>query len=178
MIPLTVIGGYLGAGKTTFINKMLTETSGQRIAVLVNDFGDLNIDVDLIADHDGETYELTNGCICCAIGDDLDETLRGITGSANPPDAVVIEASGVAEPDRVATYGGAWNGLELAKTIVVVDVETITQLASDKFVGGLVMRQIAAADSIHLSKLDLVDDQRLAHVTNWLADKTPRSVGA
>ena len=168
MIPLTVVGGYLGAGKTTLINKMLCEANGQRLAVVVNDFGDLNIDVDLIQSHDGKTYELTNGCICCSIGDDLQATLMAITGVSDPPDAVVIEASGVAEPSRVGTYGGAWNGLQPPKTVVVVDVETIRDLAKDRFVGGLAVRQIAAADEIVLSKRDLVSESKFEEVKRWV----------
>ena len=78
MIPLTVIGGYLGAGKTTLINQLLTGERGRRLGVLVNDFGDINIDVDLIAQHDGETLALTNGCVCCNIRDDLGAALESL----------------------------------------------------------------------------------------------------
>ena len=105
-IPVTVIGGYLGSGKTTLLNQVLRQTSqmdsGPRIAVLVNDFGDIGIDGDLIAAADGDTITLTNGCVCCRIGSDLMTALWSVRDRANPPGHVIIEASGIAEdPERL-----------------------------------------------------------------------------
>ena len=104
-LPLTVIGGFLGAGKTTLLNRWLREANGQRLAVLVNDFGALNIDAELIAANTGETIALSNGCVCCQIGDDLSGALIRVLESADRFDAVVIEASGVSDPWRIAQLG-------------------------------------------------------------------------
>ncbi|HBM56866.1 MAG TPA: cobalamin biosynthesis protein P47K, partial [Acidimicrobiaceae bacterium] len=103
---MVVLGGWLGAGKTTLLNRLLRAASdGERIAVVVNDVGEVCLDAELVAARDGDTVELTNGCVCCSIGDSLGVTLRDLVLSDRPPDRLVIEASGVAEPDRVAAYG-------------------------------------------------------------------------
>ena len=99
---MTIIGGYLGAGKTTVINRLLSQEHGQRLAILVNDFGALNIDAELIDYHEGNTYGLSNGCVCCSITDDLGTTLAKVTNTDNPPDQVILETSGVAEPAKLA----------------------------------------------------------------------------
>ena len=168
MIPLSVIGGYLGAGKTTFLNRLLAGDHGLRLAVLVNDFGEVNIDASLIASHDGDTYTLTNGCICCSIGDDLSGTLLDIARSENPPDEVVIEASGVADATRFATYSGEWIGFGLRGVVVVADAETIRTKAADKYVGDLVVQQLLGADLIILNKIDLVGETIVDDIERWL----------
>ena len=100
-VPFTVIGGFLGAGKTTLLNHVLTQSTGIRCAVLVNDFGDLNIDKSLVSSHDGQTISLTNGCICCNISNDFNQTLISLLKRIDEFDQVVVEASGVSEPDRI-----------------------------------------------------------------------------
>ena len=108
-IPMTIIGGYLGAGKTTIINRLLSQKHGQRLAILVNDFGALNIDAELIDYHEGDTYGLSNGCVCCSITDDLGTTLAKVTDTNNPPDQIILETSGVAEPAKLVRYRiGLW----------------------------------------------------------------------
>ncbi len=168
MIPLTIIGGYLGAGKTTLINRLLAGDHGLRLAVLVNDFGEVNIDAGLIATDDGDTYTLTNGCICCSFGDDLSGTLIDIARSDNPPDEVFIEASGVADATRFATYSGEWIGFDLRGVLVLADIETIQKKATDKYVGDLVVQQLKGADLIVLNKTDLVAAEQLDNVRAWL----------
>lgn len=155
-IPLTIIGGYLGAGKTTLLNMLLRGNHGKRLAVIVNDFGSINIDAELIANRDGETLSLTNGCICCSMTDDLATTLIALSDRETPPDHILIETSGVAEPQKIATYADALPAFQLQAVVVVVDAETIRKRSKDKFVGGLVTRQIASADLIVMSKLDLL----------------------
>lgn len=105
-LPFTVIGGFLGAGKTTLLNHWLRHADGQRLAVLVNDFGALNIDAGLIKAHSGDTIALTNGCVCCQIGDDLSMALIGVLQQRERFDAVVVEASGVSDPG--ASPNWAW----------------------------------------------------------------------
>ena len=167
-IPMTIIGGYLGAGKTTVINRLLSRDQSQRLAVLVNDFGALNIDVELIDYQQGNTYGLSNGCVCCSITDDLGTTLAEVTSADNPPDQIILETSGVAEPAKLAVYCDGWPGVTLQSIFIIVDAETIKTRSRDKFVGGLVRRQLLAADLVILNKLDLIDAARLADLRVWL----------
>ena len=101
-IPFTVIGGFLGAGKTTLLNRLLRGATGRRFAVMVNDFGALDIDGRLVAEHAGETIALANGCLCCTIGDSLVTTLLALLERSERFDHIVVEASGVADPGRIA----------------------------------------------------------------------------
>ena len=172
-IPVTIVGGYLGAGKTSLINHVLTSDHGLRVAVLVNDFGAVNIDASLIADAAENTISLTNGCVCCAIQDDLGEALTAQTARASPPDHILIETSGVAEPARILTYASAWPGVRLDAIVTLVDVETICARAEDKFVGRVVRRQLAAADYLILNKLDLVPGEAARDVSEWLRGQAP-----
>ena len=167
-IPVTVIGGYLGAGKTTCVNNLLAADHGLRLAVLVNDFGAVNIDAGLIAAHDGDTVALTNGCVCCAIADDLGAALEAQTERQSPPDRIVVEASGVADPARVMRLAGNWPGCRPAGTAVLADAATIRERGRDKFVGGLVVQQMQAADLLALNKLDLLALPEAAQVRAWV----------
>ena len=173
MIPVTVIGGYLGAGKTTLINRLLRGGHGLRLAVLVNDFGAINIDAELIASHDGDTISLANGCVCCTITDALGDALDKVCEGLPKPEQIVIEASGIADPAKIAIYGRGWPGLRLDAVVTLVDGETIRARAHDKFVGNLVGRQVAAADVVILSKVDLLDDQSRQLARNWIAETAP-----
>ena len=170
-IPVTVIGGYLGAGKTTCLNRLLAADHGLRLAVLVNDFGSVNIDASLIARHEGETIALTNGCVCCAIADDLGAALQAQVARQpppdRPPDHIVIEASGVADPARVMQLAGNWPGCRPAGTAVLFDAATIRVRAADKFVGRLVVQQMQAARLLVLNKLDLLPCGEGAQVRAW-----------
>lgn len=170
-IDVTVIGGYLGAGKTTLVNHVL-RTATERIAVLVNDFGDVNIDLELIADHDGATISLTNGCICCSLVDGFAAALANVRAAEPAPDRLVIEASGVADPASVAAYGHA-PGLRLDATIVVVDAETVRERARDAYVGDTVIAQLRSADIIVLNKLDLVASEAAGATRSWLMERAP-----
>lgn len=169
-IPLTVIGGFLGSGKTTLINSLLQAAGGRRLAVLVNDFGDINIDAELIIAHDGRTIQLSNGCICCTIGDSLSRSLMEIAGLEDPPENVVIEASGVADPGRIAQIGLAGGAFSLQAVCVLADAANLPAHAEDRYMGDTVIHQLKRADFIVLNKRDLVDAAELTQLYARLAD--------
>ncbi len=165
-IPFTVIGGFLGAGKTTLLNRLLAATPGRRFAVLVNDFGALDIDGRLVARHGGDTIALANGCLCCTIGDSLVQTLVDLLDRGSAIDHIVVEASGVADPGRIADLGVLDSRLRRDGVVVVVDAETVRARASDRRLGDTVLRQLRAADLMVLNKTDLADD--LPSLRDWL----------
>jgi G3E family GTPase len=166
-IPFTVIGGFLGAGKTTLLNRLLAGTAGQKFAVLVNDFGALDIDGKLIARHGGDTIALANGCVCCTIGDSLVETVLKLLERPEKVDHIVVEASGVADPGRIADLGVLDERLSRDGVVVVADAAHVRERAADRRVGDTVRRQLEAADLIVLNKVDLADD--LAVLRCWLS---------
>lgn len=154
-VPLTVIGGFLGAGKTSLINHWLHQARGLRCAVLVNDFGALNIDAALIDHRAGDTIALSNGCVCCQIGDDLSQALVRVLDTVPAFDAVLVEASGVSDPWRIAQMGRADPGLRLDGVVVLVDASTAQAQADDPLLADTLARQWRAADLIVLNQCDL-----------------------
>lgn len=170
--PLTVIGGYLGAGKTTLLNHLLGNNDGLRIAVLVNDFGDLNIDADLIESTDGETIALTNGCACCTLADGLTDAIAALRERTDDFDHIVIESSGVADPLKIGQIAAAF-GFPLVGVAVVVDAEMVRTQSTDKYVGDTVLRQLGSADLLIVNKSDLVAPGELESLQAWLADTVP-----
>ncbi|QOL81121.1 CobW family GTP-binding protein [Pseudooceanicola spongiae] len=169
-IPVTVLSGYLGSGKTTILNRALAGDHGVRLAVLVNDFGPVNIDAALIRASGERVVELSNGCVCCSIGDDLGETLSAIAAWEDPPERLILEASGVADPRRIAMAAGHWPGFTLDAVLVAVDAETVQARARDKFVGSLITAQLRSADLLVLTKGDLVGAGHPAQVRDWLGE--------
>jgi G3E family GTPase len=174
-VPLTVIGGYLGAGKTTLLNRLLADPASPRLAVIVNDFGALNIDESLIASRDGSAVSLTNGCVCCSLSDALADGLGELLNRSPRPEHIVLEASGIAEPRKVAQYGLLAQGIRLAAVVTVADAETVDVQAGDKFVGPLVKNQLREGDLLVLSKTDLVSENRLCQVRNWINGIAPHA---
>lgn len=156
--PVIIVSGYLGAGKTTFINRILSRgTPG--VWVLVNDFGAVNVDASLIRNTHGTTMELTNGCICCAFDDDLPAMLR--TAAAASPTMVVIETSGVADPGSLVPHT-LTPGFRPGGTVVVADGIETERLVIDRLVGRTVARQLAAADLVLVTKTPVTDGIRTA----------------
>jgi G3E family GTPase len=174
MIPFTVIGGFLGAGKTTLLNRLLAGATGRRFAVLVNDFGALDIDGRLVAAHGGDTVSLANGCLCCSIGDSLTETVLKLLETPERFDHIVVEASGVADPARIADLAVLESRLIRDGVIVVVDGWDVRARALDRRVGDTIVRQIKAADLLVLNKVDIAED--IAGTRAWLAQQTPAPV--
>jgi G3E family GTPase len=172
-LPVVVIGGYLGAGKTTLLNHLLHQAAGRRIAVLVNDFGEVNIDADLIVGAEAGVLSLAGGCLCCSFGDDLVGTLNGLHRRSPPPDLVLIELSGVALPAAVVRSARLAAGVEVVGTLVVADAADIRRQAGDRYVGDTVLQQLRDADWLLLNKPDLVDAATLEALQSWLAGDHP-----
>ena len=173
-IPFTVIGGFLGAGKTTLLNRLLAGAANRRLGVLVNDFGALDIDSQLVAEHGGDTMALANGCLCCTIGDSLVTTLLALLGRPERLDHIVVEASGVADPGRIADLAVLEPRLARDGVVVVVDGGDVRQRASDRRVGDTVLRQLKAADLLVLNKVDLAEDP--SALRTWLAKQSTAPV--
>ena len=161
-LPLTVIGGFLGAGKTTLLNRLLSGDHGLRIAVLVNDFGRINIDASLIRSRTEDTISLANGCACCTIAGDLTKTLITLAAREDPPEAIVLEASGLADPVGIAQIALANPALRLDGILAVVDAEAALRWAADPACAPTFAAQVATADLVVLNKADLVDADALA----------------
>ncbi|WMS40770.1 GTP-binding protein [Acuticoccus sp. MNP-M23] len=162
-MPVTIIGGFLGAGKTSLLNHILTTATDRRIAVLVNDFGAINIDAKLIVAIEGETVSLANGCVCCTIRDDLLSEVFKLLESAEPPEHIVIETSGVSKPVAVVeTFSNpAVLGLvDVVGLITLLDAELAA--SEDAAYGTLAYDQIATADLVVINKADLVSPPALA----------------
>ncbi len=152
-LPLTVISGYLGAGKTTLINRILADPKGLRLMVMVNDFGAINIDQSLIAARDEDVIALTNGCVCCTMGADLFMALGDALDRRPRPDHLIIEASGIADPKSIANTAIAEPDLRYAGIVTLVDALNIDTLITDRLVGPQVRQQIAAADLVVQTKV-------------------------
>jgi len=172
-VAVTVIGGYLGAGKTTLVNHLLRAADGLRLAVLVNDFGALPIDRDLIVGSDGDTLEISGGCICCSYGSDLMEALLELPRRRPGIDRVLIETSGVALPGMVASAVGLLQDYALDGTVVLADAETVRRQAADAYIGDTITRQLAAADLVILNRCDLVSDAVRDETVQWVEAEAP-----
>jgi len=170
-VPLTLLGGYLGSGKTTLVNALLRDAS-RRIAVLVNDFGAVNIDADLIRRRGATTLELANGCVCCSLVDGMASAMVALAGLDPRPEYAVVELSGVADPSAMATWG-RYPGFTPGGVLVCADAETVRTRAADKFVGDTVTHQLATADLLLLTKTDLTGERQAESVRAWLSRTAP-----
>ncbi|MBU6500173.1 MAG: GTP-binding protein, partial [Rhodospirillales bacterium] len=147
LLPLTVIGGFLGAGKTTLVNHLLARAT-RRIGVLVNDFGAVNIDAALIAARDGDMISLANGCVCCSLGEDFGASLNRLAARVPAPEQIIVEASGVSDPWAIAQLALIEPGFTLEPLVVVVDAEAVAGQLADRWVADTVARQLAAAEVV------------------------------
>lgn len=161
-IPLTVVGGFLGAGKTTSLNHVLV-SGRRRAAVLVNDFGPVDIDAGLLAQRADKVIRLANGCVCCSMASGLDDALARVLALDPAPDWIVIEASGVSDPGRIAQVGLSDPLLQLEAVVVLVDASGIRDRLADPLLADTAQRQLRAADLLVLNKTDLLPALR-----DWL----------
>ncbi|HMA50065.1 MAG TPA: GTP-binding protein [Magnetospirillaceae bacterium] len=173
-IPVVILTGSLGAGKTTLLNRILSEAHGHRYAVMVNEFGEIGIDHDLIEAGDEELVEMSNGCLCCTVRGDLIRALYGLLGRADAFDTVLIETSGLAEPAPVLQSllvdPYLRERTEIASVITLADAAHVERRLADSVEA---VEQIAFADQILLNKTDLADEQTLTRIEARLRALNP-----
>ena len=164
-IPVTVLTGYLGAGKTTLLNRILTENHGKRYAVIVNEFGEIGIDNDLIVESDEEVFEMNNGCVCCTVRGDLIRVVEGLVKRPGGFDGILVETTGLADPVPVAQTFFMDDDVraraKLDAVVTVADAKHLTESLADS---PEAQEQIGFADVILLNKTDLVGPDELAAV--------------
>ncbi|QBR71516.1 cobalamin biosynthesis protein CobW [Beijerinckiaceae bacterium] len=164
-IPVTVLTGYLGAGKTTLLNRILTEDHGQKFAVIVNEFGEIGIDNDLVIGADEEVFEMNNGCICCTVRGDLIRIIEGLLKRKGKFDAILVETTGLADPAPVAqTFFVDQEVRDAARLDAVVTVADAKWLAERLKDAPEAKNQIAFADVIILNKVDLASEDEVAEI--------------
>ena len=169
-VPITFLGGYLGAGKTTLLNRLLERTE-RRIAVMVNDVGEVNVDAALIKKRSSNSIELTGGCVCCSLADGFGAAFDGLRARPEPPDHVVIELSGLAEPERLRPWGRS-AGFRLDGVIVLVDLDGIEELRASPGRGAAIDGQIRSADLVIGTKADLLTTEVVAERLELLSSLT------
>ena len=164
-IPVTVLTGYLGAGKTTLLNRILSEPHGKKYAVIVNEFGEIGIDNDLIVNSDEEIFEMNNGCVCCTVRGDLIRIIEGLVRRKGKFDAIIVETTGLADPAPVAqTFFMDENVGQKTKLDAVVTVADAKWLKDRLKDAPEAKNQIAFADVILVNKTDLVSEPDLQEI--------------
>ena len=173
-IPVTVLTGYLGSGKTTLLNRILTETHGKQFAVIVNEFGEIGIDNDLIVDADEEILEMNNGCICCTVRGDLIRIIAGLMRRSRGFDGVIIETTGLADPAPVAqTFFVDEDVRRRTKLDAIVTVTDAKHVLEQIDRAPEAQEQLAFADLVLVNKVDLVDAGSLASVERRIRNINP-----
>jgi G3E family GTPase len=172
-VPITILTGFLGAGKTTLLNRILTGNHGLRVGVLVNDFGAINIDAELVVGVDNNMISLANGCVCCEIRDDLVEAVVALLARPEAIEYILLEASGVADPAGIfVTFNdpNLRDRIRLDSVSCVVDAEQVFAHPEYPPLMELKLRQVGFSDMLILNKVDLAGPQQVAKVKAWLDD--------
>ena len=164
-IPVTIVSGYLGAGKTTFVNNALRKANGLKLAILVNEFGNLAIDEDLIIAQDDNMISLAGGCICCSYGNDMLLSLKELAALDSKPDQIILEASGVAIPSAIESSVSLIDECYTESIVSIIDCEQIQEQLNDKYIADIVLSQIESADLILANKADLIKND--TEFYNW-----------
>jgi G3E family GTPase len=170
-IPITILTGFLGAGKTTLLNRILSDDHGLQIAVLVNDFGDINIDAELVVGVEDNTISLANGCICCQIREDLLETVEELINRPEKVEYILLEASGVADPAGIVATFKSFKYRDLIRldsVTCVIDADQILEHQEYDHLNQLKLRQIALADMVILNKVGLAGAEKVGQVHHWI----------
>ena len=176
-IPVTVLTGYLGSGKTTLLNRILSETHGKRFAVIVNEFGEVGIDNDLIVNADEEVFEMNNGCICCTVRGDLIRIIAGLMRRSRGFDGIVVETTGLADPAPVAqTFFVDEDVRRRTKLDAIVTVTDAKHLLEQIDRTPEAQEQLAFADVVLVNKIDLVDENGLTTVERRIRKFNPYAV--
>lgn len=175
-LPLTIFGGYLGAGKTTLINRLLAEDHGLRLMVIVNDFRAINIDAALIESAEEDMIALSNGCVCCTISDDLTEALSRAAERSPRPDHLIVEASGIADPAAIAAAARAVPDLGYGGIVTLIDGLNIGARLDDPLTAPQISQQIRAADMLLLTKTDAIPAELNRRLTD-LGGRAPTHPG-
>jgi len=171
-LPVNVLCGYLGAGKTTLLNRLLMQRE-ERILVMVNDFGDIAVDAAMISRRSADTIQLSNGCICCSMGGGLFEAFERALELRKDVDRLIVEASGIAEPQRLASFALAEPELECRAVVVVVDPQSLSDRLADSRIGKVLENQIRGADAVFLSRGDIADTAMLRRAALLVAQINP-----
>ncbi len=172
--PVTVLTGYLGSGKTTLLNRILSETHGKRFAVIVNEFGEVGIDNDLIVDADEEIFEMNNGCICCTVRGDLIRIIAGLMQRSRGFDGIVVETTGLADPAPVAqTFFVDEDVRRKTKLDAIITVTDAKHLLKQIDQAPEAQEQLAFADVVLINKVDVVDESSLATVERRIRSINP-----
>lgn len=169
-VPVTIITGYLGSGKTTLLKKILGEAD-RKIAILMNEFGEIGVDTKIVKGKDVDIRELLGGCVCCSLTGELEGAIREILERAKP-EMIVIETTGVAEPDALITNMDNISGVRLDSVVTVVDADAFLKFPSIGHTGRM---QIEGADVILLNKMDLVPAEKIDEMQHALEQMNPRA---